>query len=320
MMPARGPRRLSEIAQCMCYSKSMERDTPPLPARPDTVFGGLSATGLAPLRQLQLGDGMALTLWQRTTPGLEIAYAQPGHHTLACYFHSGDGTRRLNAPEGALADGDLCSLPEDHASRWLVRGELLFLHLYFTPENIARRAVLELDCDARLVQLDDRHYRKPPALAALCGQLAAIPWDGADGLLRANTLAHEALSCLLRLQGRSPRQQALRGGLPPHARRRVGEYIEAHLAEPLTLGMLAEIACLSEYHFLRMFRTSFGMPPHAWIAARRIDRARQLLYHSAQPLQRIADDCGYADLSHFSHRFRAAAGCSPSAFRRAMQS
>jgi len=320
MMPACGLRRLSEIAQCLCYSKSMKRDDHPLLARPETVFGGLSATGLKPLRHLQLGDGIALTLWRRSTPGLEIAYAQPGHHTLACYLNSGDGTQRLDARAGMLADGDLCSLPEDHASRWLVRGELRFLHLYFTPENIARRAVLELDCDARLVQLEDRHYTGLPALPALCGQLAAMSWDGADGLLRANELGHEALSGLLRLQGRSPRQQALRGGLSLAARRRICDYIEAHLAEPLTLGMLAEIACLSEYHFLRMFRASFGMPPHTWIAARRIDRARQLLHHSAQPLQRIADDCGYADLSHFSHRFRAAAGCSPSAFRRAMQS
>jgi AraC family transcriptional regulator len=289
--------------------------------RPETVFDGLLATGLEPLRHLQLGDGMALSLWQRDTPGLEIAYEQPGHHTLACYLKSGDGTQRLGEGAGGrLADGDVCILPEDHASRWLVRGELRFLHLYFEPQHIARRAVLELDCDARLVQLDDRHYRDASALPALCGQLATVPWNGPDGLLRANELAHEALSGLLRMQGRNPRTEALRGGLSLAVRRQVCDFIEAQLEQQITLGMLADIARLSEYHFLRMFRASFGMPPHAWIAARRIDRARALLRHSTLPLQRIADDCGYADLSHFSHRFRAAAGCSPSSFRRTMQS
>jgi AraC family transcriptional regulator len=298
----------------------MRANLHPLPAGPETVFGGLAATGLAPLRRLELGDGMALTLWRRVTPGLEIAYARPGHHTLACYLRSGDGTRRIDARGAApLAEGDICSLPEDHSSRWLVRGELCFLHLYFKPEHIARRAVLELDCDARLVQLEDRRYAAAPGQPALCGELAALPWDGPDAALRANELAHEALSGLLRMQGRSLRHAVLRGGLAVPVRRRVADFIESHLGDALTLGVLANLACLSEFHFLRQFRTSFGVPPHAWIAARRVDRARSLLRHSALPLQRIADDCGYADLSHFSHRFRAAADCSPSAFRRAMQ-
>ena len=64
-----------------------------------------------------------------------------------------------------------------------------------------------------------------------------------------------------------------------------------------------------------MFRVSFGMPPHAWIAARRLDRARPLLTAGALPLQQVADACGYADLSHFSHRFRSSAGVSPSRYR-----
>jgi AraC-like DNA-binding protein len=55
------------------------------------------------------------------------------------------------------------------------------------------------------------------------------------------------------------------------------------------------------------------MPPSAWIAARRIERARVLLKTTDQPLQQIADACGYADLSHFSHRFRAALGAAATA-------
>jgi AraC family transcriptional regulator len=39
---------------------------------------------------------------------------------------------------------------------------------------------------------------------------------------------------------------------------------------------------------------------------------------TALPLQQIADACGYADLSHFGHRFRAATGMSPGRYRQAM--
>jgi AraC family transcriptional regulator len=64
-----------------------------------------------------------------------------------------------------------------------------------------------------------------------------------------------------------------------------------------------------------MFKVSFGMPPSAWVAQRRLDRARSMLKSSELPLQQVADACGYADLSHFSHRFRAATGTPPGRYR-----
>ena len=72
---------------------------------------------------------------------------------------------------------------------------------------------------------------------------------------------------------------------------------------------------MSEFHLARMFRVSFGVPPSGWIAARRIERARDLLKNTALPLQQVADACGYADLSHFSHRIRAALGTPPGRYR-----
>lgn len=283
-----------------------------------SVFAGLSATGLAPLRRIELGDGMSLALWRRATTGLEIAYEQPGHHTLAYYLRAGSGTRR-QGDNSALRDGDICSLPDRHVSHWLVRGELTFLHLYFTPQQIERRAVLELDCEPRAAQLHDRRYVEAERLAHLCQSLMAEPGHDPDGLLRANTLAHEALSALLHAQGRGAGNAQWRGGLPPYLRRRLADYIEAHLDQPLSLGALAAQACLSEFHFLRLFRASFGIPPHAWIAMRRIERARQLLRGTDCTMQRVADDCGYGDLAHFSRRFRQAVGCAPTRYRAALR-
>ena len=102
-------------------------------------------------------------------------------------------------------------------------------------------------------------------------------------------------------------------------RRRLRDYIEAHLADAITLGDLSDVACLSEFHLSRMFRASFGMPPHAWVAARRADLARALLRTTTLPLDAIAERAGYADASHFGHRFRAAVGASPLAYRRALR-
>jgi AraC family transcriptional regulator len=68
-----------------------------------------------------------------------------------------------------------------------------------------------------------------------------------------------------------------------------------------------------------MFRLSFGRPPHAWIAQQRVERARTLLRHTGLPLAEVAAQCGYANPSHFSHRFREAVGASPIVYREALR-
>jgi AraC family transcriptional regulator len=50
----------------------------------------------------------------------------------------------------------------------------------------------------------------------------------------------------------------------------------------------------------------------------RLDRARLMLRTTALAVDQIAAQCGYADASHFGHRFRAAIGAAPLAYRRAL--
>ena len=279
------------------------------------VFDTMCGTDATLERFAWLGDGMAAAVWRRSTDEELTVYAQPGHHTFSCYLGGGHTTERLGAPGNYGAPGRLCTLPDWHESQWLVRDELRLLHVYFMPEHFTRRAIIELDREPRELTLADRTYFEHPRLVQLCESLMAAPWNDADQLLRANEITHDTLSELLRSQSTGLRDVRLRGGLAPLVRRRLAEYIDAHLAQPLTLGMLAELACLSEFHLARMFRLSFGMPPSSWIAQRRIERARRLLATTSLPLQQVADACGYADLSHFSHRFRAAVGAPPGRYR-----
>lgn len=266
-----------------------------------------------------LGDHLAIAEWTRITDESETVYEQPGHHTLSCYLDGGYRTERQKVPGRYGAPSLLCALPGDHESRWWVRGEMHFVHLYFLPEHFARRAIRELDREPREMTLADRTYFEDPRVAALCQSLALERWDDADGRLRANETAHDVLSLLLRGQGVARTDAPFKGGLAPAVRRRVRDYIDACLTQPLTLGELADVAALSEYHFARMFRLSFGRTPHAWIAEQRLARARTLLHTTALPLAQIAAQCGYANPAHFSHRFRDAHGATPNAYRRAIQ-
>jgi AraC family transcriptional regulator len=280
-----------------------------------TVFRTLAATNAKLERFALLGDDMAVAVWQRETDEEETSYQQPGHHTLSYYLDGGYRTERDELPGIYGSPGRLCTLPDMHESNWVVRDRLRFLHVYFLPQHFTRRAVIELDREPRELTLDDRTYFQHEQIARLCATLVGSDWNGPDALLRVNETTHEMLSHLLRSQAIPRRELKLKGGLAPAVRRRLADFIESRLDSAITLGMLAEIACMSEYHLSRMFRASFGMPPHAWIAARRIDRARHMLKSGALPLQQIADACGYADLSHFSHRFRDATGVSPTRYR-----
>ena len=95
------------------------------------------------------------------------------------------------------------------------------------------------------------------------------------------------------------------------------EFIDHHLEDPISLGQLAGMCALSEYHFARMFRQSFGLPPHQYLLARRLTRAQALLRGGALPLGGIALMCGFSSASHFTSRFRQAMGATPGEYRQA---
>jgi AraC-like DNA-binding protein len=98
---------------------------------------------------------------------------------------------------------------------------------------------------------------------------------------------------------------------------RVLRHIDAHAAEPLDLAALADIACMSKYHFLRCFRRIAGMPPHRYLLGLRLHRAATRLCSSSDPVSAIAFDEGFGDLSTFNAGFRSRFGTSPRGLRQA---
>jgi AraC family transcriptional regulator len=108
----------------------------------------------------------------------------------------------------------------------------------------------------------------------------------------------------------------LRGGLPAWQQKRVMEFIEAHLAEEISLAVLAELADLSLFHFARAFTQSFGVPPHRYHMARRMDRARSLLQDPARSVTQIGIQVGFRETSSFTKAFRRFTGLTPTEYRR----
>jgi AraC family transcriptional regulator len=107
-----------------------------------------------------------------------------------------------------------------------------------------------------------------------------------------------------------------RGGLAPIQARRAKELLNANLSGRVLLTDLASVCNLSVRHFTRAFRQTTGMAPHQWLVRQRIEKAKDLLSRSTQPIALIASNCGFADQSHFTRVFSRAVGMPPAEWRR----
>ncbi|MEM8824340.1 MAG: AraC family transcriptional regulator [Pseudomonadota bacterium] len=228
----------------------------------------------------------------------------------------GDGCRTLSgrpgsfylAPANAIADwhadGDhqllLLALPRGRAVSLLAGGD---------PDGADPLDALygrEL-FDASVAQLMERIWqesqRNGPGASllvdglfmTLLGTLARIGSDdwGRDGSHRESALGDRQLA-------------------------RVIEYIDAHLSEPTTVEDLAEVAGLSEYHFMRRFKLATNATPHAFVIGRRIEASRQMLSDRSLSIAHVAYECGFSSQSHFTNQFRNTVGVPPGAYRRAL--
>ncbi|WP_295471390.1 AraC family transcriptional regulator [uncultured Pseudomonas sp.] len=280
------------------------------------VFQSLNSSPHAHLEQsARLGDGLNAALWSNHHDIRE--YHAPDHHTLSCYIADGTGTFRRDRPDQKGSPGKLCVLPAGHESAWVINGRIRLAHLYISPEQFALGCVTLLDREPRTLQLQENTFLDDACQADNFRRLIGLNWHEPGERLLTSSLAHDMLSHALLTQVGLRDGLRLKGGLAPHLCKRLVDFIETHLDEGLSLGQLAELCALSEYHFARMFRSSFGMPPHRYVLQRRLQRARHLLRESAVPLGDVALACGFASASHFTNRFRQAMGATPGEYRQA---
>jgi AraC family transcriptional regulator, L-rhamnose operon transcriptional activator RhaR len=92
--------------------------------------------------------------------------------------------------------------------------------------------------------------------------------------------------------------------------------LDSRVANHWTLRELADHLHLSPGYLLRLFRSSTGMPPMAYLARRRVETAAGLLLHTDQPVTQIGQSVGWPDQNYFARRFKAHFGLSATTYRR----
>jgi AraC family transcriptional regulator len=257
----------------------------------------------------------------RGAPTSEIDVPPLTHHTLVLFnkppdemdLRYEDVDRHVPAPAGSIS-----VIPAGSPVHWRWSGSKDSLHVFLEPRLVEQVAAESFELDpARVVvppldRLDLLQLRA--AMQAVDAELTA---DDAGGKLAAESLASVLAVHLIRYIS-APRRSAgdPDGMLARRRLRAVVGYIDDHLDANLALEDLAAVAHLSPYHFARQFRAATGLPPHQFVIARRVERARRLLQGDDNlPLAQVALRAGFSDQSQFARHFKRLVGVTPGRFR-----
>lgn len=159
------------------------------------------------------------------------------------------------------------------------------------------------------------HFHNPPAIERTIRKLVGLfTEDHPDKELLIDLGVQELVVRMLRVEAR----RLLLDGSAAHATRHglaaAVEYARHRLHEPLTVGRLAAVACMSEPTFFRYFRAEFGQTPLGYVTALRVRRACALL-DSARTVSDVAAAVGFGGPSPFIRVFRQHTGQTPKQYQ-----
>ena len=97
---------------------------------------------------------------------------------------------------------------------------------------------------------------------------------------------------------------------------RARDLLAAGFTERITLEQAAREACLSPFHFQRLFARVFQETPHDFLTRLRMDTAKRLLAAGDLPVTEVCLEAGYQSIGTFTTRFTAKMGTPPSEYRR----
>lgn len=98
--------------------------------------------------------------------------------------------------------------------------------------------------------------------------------------------------------------------------KRALDYLHTNLNQDFSLSNVAELAGLSKYHFIRVFKKETGKTPYQYFVDLKIEKAVKLIKTKQYPITEISFLCGFKDHSHFSRVFLSKTGMSPSQYKK----
>jgi AraC family transcriptional regulator len=255
----------------------------------------------------------------RYQPPNETLQPASTHHSLLLFMHAPDefevrseGISRIIPPR----TGSIFVVPAGNSAWWRWGRHSDSLHVFLDAGLVERVAAEAFELDPARVSVPALDgVDLPPLCAALRAVNDELTAGGPGDRLATESLANLLAVHLLRTAS-APRPARRTGGLQRRQLRAVVEYVEEHLDAGPTLDQMAAVAHLSPYHFARQFKVATGLPPHQYVIARRVERAKLLLERTRDPsLADVAARVGFSDQSQFTRHFKRLVGVTPGQFR-----
>ncbi|HTT80268.1 MAG TPA: AraC family transcriptional regulator [Stellaceae bacterium] len=218
--------------------------------------------------------------------------------------------------DGVAMPGTALVAAPGAAVRCLFRGPCDELHLH-APNHVIAECAEELPgyrSAARTLEVDPN----PDPTVERLGRtlLEAEQIGGSVGRLYADCIATAIIARLLACASASAACIGTKiAPLPRWRLKRAIDYVDAHLADPVSLADLAAATGLTRMHFAAQFRATTGLRPHEYLLRRRIEQAQEMLAGTANPVVDIALSVGFQTQSHFTTVFKRFTGQPPYAWR-----
>jgi AraC family transcriptional regulator len=205
--------------------------------------------------------------------------------------------------------------PAYKAINWQWDNFMEFVHLQISAGFLAQMGE-EYGIDAERIKLLER-FNMHDALIAQIGHELADMLEDRRPKVETSYLDTLATFLVLHLWNRHCRVPAQEERVSAHGPdfHRIVAFIRGNLDKDLRIEQIARMANLSNFYFIRLFKTAFGRTPHQYILDCRIELARNLLQDTFLPISEVAQRCGFSTQSHFTSAFRQATDESPRAFR-----
>jgi AraC family transcriptional regulator len=217
----------------------------------------------------------------------------------------------------ALPIGDVGFYPASSHQTFQSHQEAEAIQLYLAP-SLIRRTEAELCLNDGIALVPKLEPGRDPLIYQIAIALkTSLEADGPTSQLYADAMANAlAVHLLTRYSTHRPTLLKSSGGLSERQLKSVTDYIHSYLERDVTLAELANLAQLSSYHFIRLFKQSVGLSPHQYHIRCRVDRAKQLLLERKLSLAEIALAVGFANQGHLNYHFKRWVGATPKAFLR----
>ena len=277
------------------------------------------------VRQKGYRKEYAATLVRSDRPSLEKSGSLPTEDAVIASVSLSEGLDReiwLNErqlpSQGPQPAGGATLLDLRHDNRVRFKSGFQLVHFYFSRGTL--NGMLEQQGAKRIDELRAPTGVCTPdrALAQLASALlpSLMQPEHASRIFVDHVLHAAAAHLLKQYAGIDKPTARLRGGLAPWQQKKAIELLSENLDGDLSLADVAAECGLSAGHFSRAFARSMGTSPHRWLAAQRVNKAKELLTESRLSLTEIANVSGFGDQSHFTRVFSQAMGVSPGAWRR----